>query len=375
MYEAENDPAYKAYFSADNTSRNASASSSRPQSSDGMMSGVEDSSVPAKPSKFRFKDESQHRSRSSKDRDEEPKRRHRERRVEEIFGDESRARSSSKRKFDENSTRGHRRRGHVEAEKTHRSKRSKESHEHNEPEGKFEHEQGLDPETMFRESLFDAMADDEGAAFWEGVYGAPIPPVPTKEDPITGELERMTEDEYAEYVRMEMWKKTNQAKLEEMERRRAKREEDKKRTDEEKRTLREQMEFQRKMDESLRKGRERKERAANGAAWKSKWDVYEKTWESLRTNPETSTKIPWPIYSGFMRDVNKGNIELFLVNAPTSGRPNRAELAKVLKAERVRWHPDKMQQRLGKLDDNVLKKVIEVFQIVDWLWTENKQYA
>ena len=34
--------------------------------------------------------------------------------------------------------------------------------------------QAKDPEAAFRESLFDAMADDEGAAFWEGVYGQPI---------------------------------------------------------------------------------------------------------------------------------------------------------------------------------------------------------
>src|SRR5436190_10673322 len=30
------------------------------------------------------------------------------------------------------------------------------------------------PDTAFRESLFDALADDEGAAYWESVYGQPI---------------------------------------------------------------------------------------------------------------------------------------------------------------------------------------------------------
>ena len=37
-----------------------------------------------------------------------------------------------------------------------------------------EWDEHLSPDTAFRESLFDALADDEGAAFWEGVYGQPI---------------------------------------------------------------------------------------------------------------------------------------------------------------------------------------------------------
>src|SRR5277367_1596479 len=79
--------------------------------------------------------------------------------------------------------------------------------------------QYLDPDTVFRESLFDAMADDEGAQFWEGVYGQPIPKIPPVKRGPTGKLEAMTEDEYAAYVRAEMYKKTHQYLFEEKTRR------------------------------------------------------------------------------------------------------------------------------------------------------------
>ncbi|KAI2989598.1 hypothetical protein CBS147345_10613 [Aspergillus niger] len=47
----------------------------------------------------------------------------------------------------------------------------------------------------------------------------------------------------------------------------------------------------------------------------------------------------------------------------------------LLKTERVRWHPDKIQHRYGKLgiDERVLKSVTEVFQIVDQMWNEERK--
>jgi hypothetical protein len=44
-----------------------------------------------------------------------------------------------------------------------------------------------------------------------------------------------------------------------------------------------------------------------------------------------------------------------------------------LKEERVRWHPDKIQQRLGgRVDEAVMRDVTAVFQIVDKLWTDTR---
>ena len=70
--------------------------------------------------------------------------------------------------------------------------------------------QAVDPDLAFRESLFDAMADDEGAAYWEGVYGESIHsyPRPSLKDD-QGHLEQMTDDQYVEYVKAKMWEKKN----------------------------------------------------------------------------------------------------------------------------------------------------------------------
>ncbi|KAG6020256.1 hypothetical protein E4U41_002911, partial [Claviceps citrina] len=87
----------------------------------------------------------------------------------------------------------------------------------------------LDPEAAFRESLFDAMADDEGASYWQSVYGQPIHVYSSEKVGPAGELEQMTEDEYAAHVRQKMWEKTHAGLLEE----RARREESRRRRQDE----------------------------------------------------------------------------------------------------------------------------------------------
>ena len=65
------------------------------------------------------------------------------------------------------------------------------------------------------------MADDEGAAYWEAIYGQPIhiyPPPPhgghDSSSGAGGHLEQMTDEQYAEYVRQKMWEKTHAGLLE-----------------------------------------------------------------------------------------------------------------------------------------------------------------
>jgi hypothetical protein len=85
--------------------------------------------------------------------------------------------------------------------------------------------------------------------------------------------------------------------------------------------------------------------------------------------------IPWPVESGKRVDVAKREVERFFLYAPTSGQPTEGQLLKVLKAERVRWHPDKIQQKLGgqDVDEDVIQGVTEVFQIIDELWAKLRQ--
>ncbi|ROW14301.1 hypothetical protein VPNG_03988 [Cytospora leucostoma] len=225
----------------------------------------------------------------------------------------------------------------------------------------------LDPETAFRESLFDAMADDEGAAYWEAIYGQPVHIYPRESaavaNPATGELERMTEDEYASYVRQRMWEKTHAGLLEERERRRAAREA---RAAEEE----EQARIRREVERSLRKGEERRRRKG----WAVRFGEYSAAWEAWDGG---AGGIAWPTRSGERGDVGgeDGAEEVrrfFVRGLDLEGRGER-EFAARLKEQRVRWHPDKMQQRLGggeKVDEGVMRGVTAVFQVIDTLYDD-----
>lgn len=269
------------------------------------------------------------------------------------------------------SSRRHRHRHH------HRRKKREESKVTDDPEDPV---MDLDPEAAFRESLFDAMADDEGAMYWEGVYGQPIHHYPrskpTDPDNPRGELEEMSDDEYAAYVRTRMWEKSHQHILEE---RRLREEAARKKKESRKQT--EQLErerelFDQKMEESLRRGsRRRTEKAIRDA-----WAHYARSWEELAARNKVSsdgedlaggkTILPWPVLSGDRKDVDKENVEDFF-KAVASRDGTESNLRAMLKLERVRWHPDRMSHLLrGKIDDGTLKTVTAVFQIVDTLWAK-----
>ena len=231
--------------------------------------------------------------------------------------------------------------------------------------------QYMDPDVAFRESLFDAMADDEGAQFWEGVYGQPIHTYPNVKEGPQGELERMTDEEYAAYVRAKMYEKTHQHLLEEKIRRDATKKERERIASEGRREQKEAEKFRRKIEESLRRGEERKTRRA----WAERWDAYVQKWEELGKGGHDRVAIPsmpWPVETGRHRDVSSKEVERFFLFAPSSGQPTESQLGKVLKVERVRWHPDKIQQKLGgqDVDETVIQAVTEVFQIIDRIWSD-----
>jgi len=51
--------------------------------------------------------------------------------------------------------------------------------------------------------------------------------------------------------------------------------------------------------------------------------------------------------------------------------------ANAIKSERVRWHPDKIQQRYGfmQIDEHTLQGVTAVFQVFDAIWNEIREKA
>jgi hypothetical protein len=124
------------------------------------------------------------------------------------------------------------------------------------------------------------------------------------------------------------------------------------------------------MKESLQRGEERK-RAKEAEA---SWSVYVQKWEELKQRRDLGEEktdarklIPWPVVSGTMRHVSKEAIEFFFENSSAW----KEDPVALLKTERVRWHPDKMQQRFGQhIDAETMKSVTAVFQVVDRLWGE-----
>lgn len=261
----------------------------------------------------------------------------------------------------------------------------------------------------FRASLFDALADDEGAAaYWENVYSQPIHVYsrPTVQNTVTGELEEMNDEEYAEYVKQQMWERKHPEIV--FERRKRERE---KKLEEEERTRRREEFIRRKEQAAWKRSQRRRSRGHDADAgdpkyeyefagerdWShdnpvrtqaerqeylSAWAGYLSAWDRLkldllkqRQNDDTmpainpSKRIPWPVLKS--KPPTKPNIEAFMRHAPCQDQKERL---RVLKAERVRWHPDKVQQRFGgAVDDGMMKLVTGVFQVIDAMVEEGRK--
>lgn len=296
-----------------------------------------------KSSKFRFKSKHSH-SHSHSHRSS----RHRERDYENGEVDQDRDNQSSHH-------RRHEHRRHHRHHPRHKRRRSRS------PTPQNPHEPPpLDSDAAFRESLFDAMADDEGAAYWESVYGQPIHVYPNmKPTGPLGELEQMDDEEYAAYVRQKMWGKTFQGLLEERARREAKKKEKDTREHEARRLTKE-------MEESLRRGQERRRRKG----WKDKWEEYAAGWAAW---DGTLDGMKWPVASGRRKDIDGETVRDFFVHGIDPVEVGETAFYSKLKEERVRWHPDKMQQKLGeRFDDAVSRDVTAVFQIIDKLWSDTR---
>lgn len=264
-----------------------------------------------------------------------------------------------------------------------------------------------DANAAFRQSLFDALADDEGAAYWENVYSQPIHVYarPTVQTP-KGELEEMNDEQYAAYVQRRMWEKKHPEIVLERERKeKQKREEGEERTRRREEFIRrkERAAWERAQKHGARKfaGLNGDDEAdgqsyeyafdhngrSNGVSKRSSldstqqefrqaWPKYLAAWDRLKIDllnerdgsstgterKDPSKRIPWPVLNA--KPVTKSNIENFMQQIPHD-HDGRTKI-QLLKSERVKWHPDKVQQRFaGKVDEGTMKLVTGVFQVVD----------
>ena len=128
------------------------------------------------------------------------------------------------------------------------------------------------------------------------------------------------------------------------------------------------------IDEALARGAKRKQQKK----WLQAWSAYHKKWEDLKASKDLlqdaalARAMPWPVLSGNMQDASKENIEDFFRNYTLGEGESRMSL---LKAERFRWHPDKIQHRFGgdNVDAETLAMVTSVFQTIDEMMTEEKR--
>ncbi|KAF2150079.1 hypothetical protein K461DRAFT_281324 [Myriangium duriaei CBS 260.36] len=259
-----------------------------------------------------------------------------------------------------------------------------------------------DPDSAFAASLFDALADDEGAAgYWEGVYSQPVhvyarPKVRREEgggdgqgeDRNEGELEDMTDEEYVAYVKRRMWERLHPEEVREV-RRREERERERGREKRE----REEKKYRKDEEEetdplgvqaALNRGTARRSKR-EVMRWVGLWRDYQARWAEVDVK-----RLPWPTESGAAPTVDERGVKevkaffagvkaaLPAILGEEGGEikdedVNAANKA-VLKAERFRWHPDKMMQRFGKAleEGDVMSRITAVFQVIDGLLGELK---
>lgn len=209
----------------------------------------------------------------------------------------------------------------------------------------------------------------------------------------------MDDEQYAQFVRRKMWERSAEGveAAREAKRRQMREEEQKRRqqarrdaTSEERSShAKENSGFDFEIDASLRRGQQRREKKR----WLQIWRDYNAKWAALHdfcdlrkmTSADGSeqvslrNKIPWPVESGQRKDVQADEIERFtdnVIDAQRDGEQDRLSSAmSILKVERVKWHPDKIQQRYGfmTIDPSTMAGVTAVFQTLDRMFTEMRQ--
>lgn len=245
------------------------------------------------------------------------------------------------------------------------------------------HYQNLDPDTAFRESVLDALSDADGATYWQRVYGVDLSTIPrTKTDRVTGATERTTDDERVAYARRMIFESQKGPQIKEQERRRRKMDESRRHAEESRSTEKERRErkervraaeahrrMQEEIERSLRRGEERRKRTE----MKTKFEEYSKRWSEW--NGEQTT-IPWPTLTGKRRGITERDIRSFLVRGLELKNVGAKEFLARLKEQRVRWHPDKMQQKMGgkdNVDKTVMEDITMIFQVIDTLYDDTRK--
>jgi hypothetical protein len=228
-------------------------------------------------------------------------------------------------------------------------------------------------EAHFRAKLFDALDDDQRLDSVEASLNAHIPPRWRSPDSSAGPVDaRAEEEEYAEWVRRGMWKRTHRAEVEAQERD----ERDKAARKEREQVARRAVQIEERQAEEKRAAkRAEKERTKKQQAWTSYqalWDVLNSTAAASSSTtsstaeadytpsrpPLTFESLPWPTYPP-PRNVDmltKDAISSFLLSSTHSPGKTRKQL---LREALLAYHPDRFIGRYLILVESSQRPLIE----------------
>ncbi|KAJ1306002.1 hypothetical protein OPQ81_010717 [Rhizoctonia solani] len=236
-------------------------------------------------------------------------------------------------------------------------------------------------ERQFREKLFDAMGDDAGLENTEAHFNEYDDFVPDRwKDPVSSHLRddpsMMDDDQYAEWIREGMWRRTHRAELEAQERA----EEDRKRKKEKEKARREAT---RRMEREDNERRAKRKQAKEQKSVVEGWIAYEAQWAQLRpseTNSLGFIDLPWPCFPPPCLPLDpdtlsKQAISSFLLSPLHSiGKPRKQRLREAL----LLYHPDRFiarwMSRIRKEDvQGVQEAVGRVARVLTGLVEEGDQ--
>ena len=203
----------------------------------------------------------------------------------------------------------------------------------------------LDDEARFQESLFDAMAADEGADYYAAQFNShhSYEPnraaMPNKDDATRGGgvfdsfPNSLNDEDYAQYIRRGL----NQHKA-----RRQPTQPNPSSYFEPSQQKKEEEERYRKEEARHKLAAEQKQKQRYIIAW----ERYINAWNTKTPDTWTYDTVPWPVRSGKPADVSKQAIQEFLAHRPNStSASTNPTLTDTAKYERNRrWHPDKFTQ-------------------------------
>ncbi|KAF8706595.1 hypothetical protein RHS03_04686, partial [Rhizoctonia solani] len=220
-------------------------------------------------------------------------------------------------------------------------------------------------EREFREKLFDAMGDDAGLENMESRFNEYDDHVPDRwKDPTSSHLRddpsMMDDDQYAEWIREGMWRRTHKAEVEAQERA----EEERKRKKEREKARREET---RRMEREESERRSRRKHAKERESVVEGWVAYETRWAQMRPSESTTlgfADLPWPCHPLPQLPLDsdalsKQTVSAFLLSPLHSiGKPRKQRLREAL----LLYHPDrfvsKWMGRVKKEDTRAVQEAV-----------------